>query len=200
MIGFGRVAALELPDFRPRLVDLDATKAGLQPAEAATALAAEILNANADGEVAYRDGQRFVARLARCKPIESATAQQEAAQLAVPRGPFQLRITQAGSFDALKFVPVEREPPGPGQVEIEVRATGLNFSDVLKALGLYPGIKDAIVPLGIEASGRRDRGRRRRDAIHGRRRSDGRRAVRVRVPRPHGRIRAGAQAEINRSR
>ena len=48
---------------------------------------------------------------------------------------------------------VERERPAAGQVEIEVHATGLNFSDVLKALGLYPGIKDAIVPLGIEASG-----------------------------------------------
>ncbi len=29
----------------------------------------------------------------------------------------------------------------------------MNFSDVLKALGLYPGIKDSVVPLGIEASG-----------------------------------------------
>ncbi len=34
-----------------------------------------------------------------------------------------------------------------------MHAAGLNFSDVLKALGLYPGIRDAIVPLGIEASG-----------------------------------------------
>jgi NADPH:quinone reductase-like Zn-dependent oxidoreductase/thioesterase domain-containing protein/NADP-dependent 3-hydroxy acid dehydrogenase YdfG/acyl carrier protein len=153
MIGFGRVAALELPDFRPRLVDLDVTNAGVQSAEAAAALVGDILNPNADGEVAYRHGKRYVARLARSTSMESAPSQQEAAQLAVPRGPFQLRITQAGSFDALKFVPVEREAPGPGQVEIEVRATGLNFSDVLKALGLYPGIKDAIVPLGIEASG-----------------------------------------------
>ena len=75
------------------------------------------------------------------------------AALAIPRGAFQLRITQAGSLDALKFASVEREAPAPGQVEIEVHATGLNFSDVLKALGLYPGIKDSIVPLGIEASG-----------------------------------------------
>ena len=50
-------------------------------------------------------------------------------------------------------MPVDRERPAAGQVEIEVHAAGLNFSDVLKALGLYPGIKDAIVPLGIEASG-----------------------------------------------
>ena len=43
--------------------------------------------------------------------------------------------------------------PHTGEVEIEVHASGLNFSDVLKALGLYPGIKDEIVPLGIECSG-----------------------------------------------
>jgi NADPH:quinone reductase-like Zn-dependent oxidoreductase/thioesterase domain-containing protein/NADP-dependent 3-hydroxy acid dehydrogenase YdfG/acyl carrier protein len=72
----------------------------------------------------------------------------------VPAGkPFQLRITKAGALDALRLVPVDREPPAAGQVEIALRATGLNFSDVLKALGLYPGIKDAIVPLGIEAAG-----------------------------------------------
>ena len=40
-----------------------------------------------------------------------------------------------------------------GQIEIEVHAAGLNFSDVLKALGLYPGIIDDIVPLGLECSG-----------------------------------------------
>ncbi len=74
--------------------------------------------------------------------------------LAVPAGTaFQLRIKKSGSLDALRLEPVDREPPAAGQVEIEVHAAGLNFSDVLKALGLYPGIKDAIVPLGIEASG-----------------------------------------------
>src|SRR5712692_3047870 len=33
-------------------------------------------------------------------------------------------------------------------------AAGLNFSDVLKALGLYPGLPEGRVPLGIECSGR----------------------------------------------
>ena len=94
-----------------------------------------------------------MARLARSASIIAESAKSSAVALAIPSGAFQLRITQAGSLDALKFAPVEREPPAPGQVEIEVRATGLNFSDVLKALGLYPGIKDSIVPLGIEASG-----------------------------------------------
>ncbi len=153
LIGFGRVAALELPDFKPRLIDLDPRTIASEVEDSSTALAAELQNRNTDGEVAFRDGKRFVARLAHSTEIEASSDQSTAAKLAVPNGPFQLRITQPGSFDALKFVPVERETVAAGQVEIEVRATGLNFSDVLKALGLYPGIKDTIVPLGIEASG-----------------------------------------------
>ena len=44
----------------------------------------------------------------------------------------------------------ERRAPGPGEVEIRVQATGLNFRDVLNVLGLYPG--DA-GPLGGECAG-----------------------------------------------
>lgn len=43
--------------------------------------------------------------------------------------------------------------PPSGHVEIAVEAAGLNFSDVLKSMGLYPGITDKIVPLGIECAG-----------------------------------------------
>ena len=47
-----------------------------------------------------------------------------------------------------------RRQPGAGEVEIEVCAAGLNFSDVMKALGLYPGLPDGPVPLGIECAGK----------------------------------------------
>ena len=153
LVGLGRVAALELPDLRPRLLDLDPDTISKQTNDAATVIAQELNAAVHEGEVAYRDGKRFVARLERSPSIAAESATSASAALAIPRGAFQLRITQAGSLDALKFASVEREPPAPGQVEMEVHATGLNFSDVLKALGLYPGIKDSIVPLGIEASG-----------------------------------------------
>ena len=39
---------------------------------------------------------------------------------------------------------------GPGEVEIAVEATGLNFKDVLNALGMYPGDPG---PLGGECAG-----------------------------------------------
>ena len=46
--------------------------------------------------------------------------------------------------------PAARQQPGPGQVEIRVRATGLNFRDVLNVLDLYPGDPG---PLGGECAG-----------------------------------------------
>ncbi|MFD0381482.1 zinc-binding dehydrogenase [Streptomyces stramineus] len=42
------------------------------------------------------------------------------------------------------------EPLGPGQVRIEVQAAGVNFRDVLNALGMYPGEAG---PLGAEGAG-----------------------------------------------
>ena len=44
--------------------------------------------------------------------------------------------------------------PGPGQVEIEVAAAGLNFADLMKVLGIYPELGDGPIPLGAECSGR----------------------------------------------
>jgi NADPH:quinone reductase-like Zn-dependent oxidoreductase len=61
-----------------------------------------------------------------------------------------LRIRQRGSFEALEVLHEARRRPGPGEVEIAVRAAGLNFRDVLNTLGMYPG--DA-GPLGSECSG-----------------------------------------------
>ncbi|MEX0586143.1 MAG: acyltransferase domain-containing protein, partial [Pirellulales bacterium] len=154
LLGMGRVAALELPDLKSRLVDLDPTSVLQHAAAAADTLSQEIFGGNSESQIAFRDGKRLVARLTHDPSLVAEAAAETSGTLTVPAGkPFQLRITQAGSFDALRMVPVERQPPAAGQVEIAVHAAGLNFSDVLKALGLYPGIRDAIVPLGIEASG-----------------------------------------------
>jgi NADPH:quinone reductase-like Zn-dependent oxidoreductase/thioesterase domain-containing protein/acyl carrier protein len=150
----GRVAAIELPDLKPALVDLDPELVSQDRGLAASDLAREILSDSTEGQVAYRERNRFVARLVRDPSLIPDDAGQSGESLTVPVGTaFQLRIKKAGSLDALRLEPVDRDPPAAGQVEIEIHAAGLNFSDVLKALGLYPGIKDAIVPLGIEASG-----------------------------------------------
>lgn len=141
VLGFGRVAAMEHPELGVRLFDTD----GPLPLEA-------LLADNGENQVAFRSGERFAARLTKADSLAHAAASQEGTP--VPdSASWRLALRRAGSFDGLAYEPAERVAPGPGQVQMKVHATGLNFSDVLKALGLYPGIKDAVVPLGIEASG-----------------------------------------------
>ncbi|MER7841077.1 type I polyketide synthase, partial [Streptomyces sp. NPDC096040] len=64
---------------------------------------------------------------------------------------WRLAVTRPGTLDNLALVPAPAAaaPLGPGQVRIEVRAAGLNFRDVLIALGMYPGE----VALGGEGAG-----------------------------------------------
>ena len=62
----------------------------------------------------------------------------------------RLEITERGTLENLKLQAVARERPGPVEVEIRVHATGLNFRDVLNALGMYPGDPG---PLGNECAG-----------------------------------------------
>ena len=53
--------------------------------------------------------------------------------------PLRLESRERGHLDTLRFAPFELPQCGPGQVLIEVKAAGMNFRDVLKALALYPG-------------------------------------------------------------
>ena len=62
----------------------------------------------------------------------------------------QLQVGQHGGLEGLDLARIERREPGPGEVETEVEASGLNFRDVLNAMGMYPG--DA-GPLGSECAG-----------------------------------------------
>ncbi|WP_457659128.1 SDR family NAD(P)-dependent oxidoreductase, partial [Streptomyces griseus] len=75
------------------------------------------------------------------------------ALLPVPDGPWQLVSTGAGTLETLAITADERvsRPLLPGEVRLEVRASGVNFRDVLIALGMYP--HDPLPPLGGEVAG-----------------------------------------------
>ena len=62
----------------------------------------------------------------------------------------QLKISTPGVLDGLEYETLPRRAPVRGEVEISVEVVGLNFRDVLNALGMYPG--DA-GPLGWECAG-----------------------------------------------
>ena len=132
--GMAGVVASELPSLRCTRIDLDPAARD----EDARLLCDTVVQADEEDRIAWRGGQRHVARLV----PRSVTPAGE-----VPR---RLEITERGTLENLELEPVERERPGPGQVEIRVHATGLNFRDVLNALGMYPGDPG---PLGNECSG-----------------------------------------------
>jgi acyl transferase domain-containing protein/NADPH:quinone reductase-like Zn-dependent oxidoreductase/acyl carrier protein len=145
--GLGRVVTGEHPEWDCALVDLAASDlaGGEGGAPAVEALMSELLAVSGGDQVAYRGGQRFAARLV---PWRAPDAD---GSLEVPEGPnFELRAAGSGTLDRLRLVPVPLPEPGPGEVRLRVQCTGLNFRDVLNALGLYPGEPG---PLGGECAG-----------------------------------------------
>lgn len=61
-------------------------------------------------------------------------------------------IEKHGGSDRLRMVNAEVPPPGPGEVQIEQTAIGLNYIDIYQREGSYP--LNLPSPLGLEAAGR----------------------------------------------
>lgn len=150
--GLGRAANLEYPG-GVALLDLDPASPTVP---AVDQLIGELLGGDSETQVAFRAGDRYVARLVSADATDDEAEQQGTEithALTLPQPPFRLRLKGTGSFDQLDLAPFQPIPPQGDQVQIRVHATGLNFSDVLKAMGLYPGLTDREPPMGIECSG-----------------------------------------------
>ncbi|MBW4633665.1 MAG: type I polyketide synthase [Iphinoe sp. HA4291-MV1] len=137
--GLGKVITLEHPDLHCMCLDLDPVTDDI------SALVEELSSGDRENQIAYRQGLRYVARLERYQSSE--TVQQGQVQIGVE--PFELKISEYGILDNLTLVPLTRRKPEPGEVEIQVRETGLNFRDVLNALGM---LKEHIEQLGIKST------------------------------------------------
>ncbi|MGN5637291.1 SDR family NAD(P)-dependent oxidoreductase, partial [Streptomyces sp. AC154] len=87
-------------------------------------------------QFALRGGDMLVPRLAR-----AATGK---ALVPPPGRPWKLDVVGQGMLESLSLVPSDEaaRPVGPHEVRIAVRAAGLNFRDVLIALGVHPGDAD----------------------------------------------------------
>ncbi|HET7695305.1 MAG TPA: type I polyketide synthase [Vicinamibacterales bacterium] len=132
-----RTVAVEHADLRCRSIDLDRQAPGYDD------VAAEAAAPGADDQIAYRDGKRLVARLVRSAAAEAVAAGDAA-------GPVTLEIGARGMLDRLELRPWSRREPGEGEIEVEIAVAGLNFRDVLNALGMYEGEPG---PLGSECTG-----------------------------------------------
>ncbi len=64
-----------------------------------------------------------------------------------------LVITQHGPPDVLKVQERPDPEPGPGEVRIAVKAAGMNFSDLLARVGMYPDAPKPPCVIGYEVAG-----------------------------------------------
>ncbi|MFI0822777.1 SDR family NAD(P)-dependent oxidoreductase [Streptomyces sp. NPDC021098] len=133
--GLVRSAQSENPG-RLLLLDLD-EQATSQRAVAGTV-------ASGEPQIALRGGQAYVARLAH---------DDAAKRLTPPEGPaaWRLGLTGHGSLDHLALVdcPDNTRPLGPGEVRVALHAGGVNFHDVVVALGMVADPR----PLGGDGAG-----------------------------------------------
>ncbi|MEM7125061.1 MAG: SDR family NAD(P)-dependent oxidoreductase [Chloroflexota bacterium] len=119
-------------------------------------LIASLANGQTDTQIAYREQNRYVAQLASWQaPALIEQAGVDGTQ------PLRLQLREYGSLEQLTVVPMTRRRPNEGEIELEVMAVGLNFRDVLNALGMLQeyyaevlGIRHAQdVGLGFECVG-----------------------------------------------
>lgn len=140
-IGIFRVILSEHPNYVCRAVDLppqaSASDTGL--------LWHEFQQPEGEREVALRGEARFLQRLSRGMPSRE--------QAVDPSIPLRLESKERGILDSLRFTPFAPQTPGKGEVLIKVKAAGMNFRDVLKALGLYPAETEDARIFGDEVGG-----------------------------------------------
>jgi len=142
--GLGRVLVNEMPRLSVRLLDLPGTATSGERAEL---VAAELIAATAESEIVCTPQGRHVLRLRRGLPM----------LWAMPSDIVSVGTAHIGGLDALGWEIRTPEPVGDGQVEIDVHAAGLNFRDVMWAMGLLPeeALSDGFAgpTLGLECAG-----------------------------------------------
>jgi acyl transferase domain-containing protein/surfactin synthase thioesterase subunit/NAD(P)-dependent dehydrogenase (short-subunit alcohol dehydrogenase family)/acyl carrier protein len=127
-LGFGRVLMSEQPRITTTLVELD----GDLDAAGAN-LAAEIGNGPTDPEVAFRGGSRFVRTLTRADELKLPKRTFDVKQTAI-----RAVVRTPGVLDSVALEETHLRDLQPDEVELSVRAAGLNFRDVVAAMNLLP--------------------------------------------------------------
>ncbi|TXC66106.1 zinc-binding dehydrogenase [Piscinibacter aquaticus] len=133
--GLGSAIAAEHPELALRMIDLDPDASDVD----ARQIAGELLRGQGGAaRLAWRAGLRLVPRLRRRLPLPASAPLRK------------LVAGRAGTLEELGWQPLALTPPAAGEVRLRVLAAGLNFRDVLMALGMIP---DQLGFMGAECAG-----------------------------------------------
>ena len=144
---FTRSFANEFPTLDVRRVDLDPE---LPARVKARRLADIILSGTAETEIILDAQSTRVVRLQARDSVAMPVQEPPAPASRLEKG-------EGIGLDRIRWMPIERRQPGPGQVEIAVAATGLNFRDVMWGLSVLPDemLEEGLAgpALGLECAG-----------------------------------------------
>ena len=141
--GLLRVIDSEHPHLRSTTIDVcDDTDAA--------SVAQQLRSGSEEDETAWRAGDFYTARL-RPGPLHADERRTTLADQASDG--IRLEVRTPGDADSLEFVAFDRVPPGPGQIEVSVASSSVNFADVLVAFGRYPTFEGYKQQLGIDFAG-----------------------------------------------
>ncbi|MCV7442361.1 type I polyketide synthase [Mycobacterium paraense] len=103
-----------------------------------------------EDETAWRNDEWYIARLCPTplRPEErlSTIADHE-------NDGMRMQIRTPGDLQTMEFAAFDRVPPGPGQIEVAVTASSINFADVLNAFGRYQSLDNILPALGTDFAG-----------------------------------------------
>ncbi|WP_396931714.1 sulfolipid-1 biosynthesis phthioceranic/hydroxyphthioceranic acid synthase [Mycolicibacterium sp.] len=141
--GLVRVIGAEHPHLRTTHIDVD-------DAMDAQQLTRQLFSGSDEDETAWRDGQWYVARMLP-SPLGPDDRQTTLADNEFDG--VRLQIRTPGDLETLELVSCDRVVPGPGQIEVAVGVSSINFADVLVAMGLFPSIEGELPELGMDFAG-----------------------------------------------
>ncbi|KAA1251977.1 SDR family NAD(P)-dependent oxidoreductase, partial [Mycobacterium simiae] len=141
--GLLRVISAEHPPLKVTHIDVDEQTGAEQ-------LARQMLVATEEDETAWRNDNWYTARLSLTplRPEERQTTVVDHQHHGM-----RLQIRTPGDLQTLEFTAFDRVPPGPGQIEVAVNASSVNFADVLVAFGRYPSIDGEMPNIGMDFAG-----------------------------------------------
>ena len=141
--GLMRVIGSEHPHLRAAQIDVD-------EATDAEQLARQLLGGSDEDETAWRNGAWYAARLS---PAPLRPEERQTTVVDHERDGMRLQIRTPGDLETLELVACDRVGAGPGQIEVAVSASSINFADVLVAFGRYPAFEGRLPQLGTDFAG-----------------------------------------------
>ncbi|WP_373143319.1 SDR family NAD(P)-dependent oxidoreductase, partial [Mycobacterium marinum] len=141
--GLLRVIGAEYPHLHTTHVDVDEHSGS-------EVVARQLLSGSEEDETAWRCGQWYTARLS---PMPLRPEERKTTVVEHDTEGMRLQIRTPGDLQTMEFVAFDRVAPGPGQIEVAVSTSSINFADVLVSFGRYNSPDGQMPQLGTDFAG-----------------------------------------------